>query len=118
MTRPRLPVKSSIVSPGRRGGGLGEPAPHPVPPANDGRKPWLLDSREVARLLGVGRTKAFQLMARGEIPVVRIGRCVRVPREALSKLRSSPKSKKSFFLGRWAGGGTPRGARFASLEMR
>lgn len=33
MTRPRLPVKSGIVSPGRRGGGLGEPEAHPVPPA-------------------------------------------------------------------------------------
>jgi len=45
--------------------------------------PWLLDGREVARLLGIGRTKAFQLMATGELPVVRIGRCVRVSRVAL-----------------------------------
>ena len=46
-------------------------------------EPWLLDSREVARLLGLGRTKVFQMMARDELPVVRIGRCVRVPRAAL-----------------------------------
>jgi excisionase family DNA binding protein len=45
--------------------------------------PWLLDSRQVAGLLGIGRTKAFELMARNQLPVVRIGRCVRVPSKAL-----------------------------------
>jgi len=76
MTRPRLPTKSTLVSSTRRGGGSGEPASHPVPPL-------LVDSREVARLLGIGRTKAFELMARDELPVVRIGRSVRVLRSAL-----------------------------------
>ena len=46
-------------------------------------EPLLLDSLEVARLLGLGRTKVFQMMARSELPVVRIGRCVRVSRPAL-----------------------------------
>jgi excisionase family DNA binding protein len=46
--------------------------------------PWLLDSREVARLLGIGRTKAFELMVRQELPTVRIGRCVRVPAGGLA----------------------------------
>ncbi|TME54077.1 MAG: helix-turn-helix domain-containing protein [Chloroflexi bacterium] len=46
--------------------------------------PWLLDSREVAHLLGIGRTKAFQLMLRQELPIVRIGRCVRVPTDGLA----------------------------------
>ncbi len=44
---------------------------------------WLLDSREVSELLGIGRTKVFQMMARAELPVVHLGRCVRVPRQAL-----------------------------------
>jgi excisionase family DNA binding protein len=83
MTHPRLPVKTSIVSPGRRGGGQGEPEPHPVPPTPAAEQPWLLDSRAVSRLLGISRTKTFQMMARAELPTVRIGRCVRVPREAL-----------------------------------
>ena len=43
----------------------------------------LLDSREVGEILGIGRTKVFEMMARAEIPVVRIGRLVRVPRPAL-----------------------------------
>jgi excisionase family DNA binding protein len=45
--------------------------------------PLLVDSREVARLLGIGRTKTFQLMASGELPMIRLGRCVRVPVVAL-----------------------------------
>jgi excisionase family DNA binding protein len=83
MTRSRLPIKPQRASRGWRGRGPGEPAPHPVPPPPDAGESLLLDSHEVSRLLGIGRTKAFQLMARGEVPVVRIGRCVRVPRPAL-----------------------------------
>jgi len=49
----------------------------------DSQTSLLLDSREVAALLGLGRTKAYELMARSEIPVIRIGRSVRVPRKAL-----------------------------------
>jgi len=90
MTAHRLPAHSAPASPLRRGGGAGEPAAHPVPPPDDHSKtrspqdlPLLIDSRELSRLLGIGRTKAFELMARGEVPVVRIGRCVRISRTAL-----------------------------------
>jgi excisionase family DNA binding protein len=44
---------------------------------------WLLDVGEVAQVLGIGRTKTYQMMARGELPVIRIGRLVRVPKEGL-----------------------------------
>jgi len=51
-------------------------------PQRDG--PLLLRAEEAARLLGLGRSKVFQMMATGELPgVVRIGRAVRVSREAL-----------------------------------
>ena len=43
----------------------------------------LLRVEEVARVLGIGRTKAFEMVARRELPVIRIGRLVRVPRAAL-----------------------------------
>jgi len=46
-------------------------------------EPLLLRAAEVARLLGVGRTKVFEMMAAGELPVIRMGRCVRVPRREL-----------------------------------
>jgi hypothetical protein len=43
----------------------------------DGGEPLVLDSRQLSQLLGIGRTKAYQMMARGDVPVIRIGRCVR-----------------------------------------
>lgn len=67
----------------RRGRVQGEPAPHRVPLDGGTSDALLLDSRQVARLLGIGRTKAFQLMARRTIPTVHVGRCVRVPLAAL-----------------------------------
>lgn len=48
-------------------------------------RPLLLRGGEVAELLGIGRSTAFELMASGELPVVRIGRAVRVPRYALRR---------------------------------
>ena len=47
-------------------------------------EPILLDATELARYLGIGRTKAYALIARREVPVIRIGRCVRVPRPQLA----------------------------------
>jgi excisionase family DNA binding protein len=38
---------------------------------------------EVAELLGISRAFAYELVARGELPVVRLGRRVVVPRVAL-----------------------------------
>jgi len=75
----------------RRGGAWGsgaDPVPHSDRPALShdaarSEQKVLLDSRDVARLLGLGRTKVFEMMARSELPVIRIGRCVRVPRDAL-----------------------------------
>ena len=43
----------------------------------------LLRVEEAARILGIGRTKAFEMVARRELPVIRMGRLVRVPRAAL-----------------------------------
>lgn len=38
---------------------------------------------EVAEALGIGRSKAYELIASGVIPSIRIGSSVRVPLEAL-----------------------------------
>jgi excisionase family DNA binding protein len=43
----------------------------------------LLRVDEVGRALGIGRSQAYALCASGRLPVVRIGRSVRVPAEAL-----------------------------------
>ncbi len=45
----------------------------------------LLTVEEAAERLAIGRTLAWQLVRKGEIPMVRLGRCVRVPRRALEE---------------------------------
>jgi len=45
----------------------------------------LLRVNETAERLSLGRTKAYQLIARGVIPSVRIDGAVRVPAEALEE---------------------------------
>ena len=44
---------------------------------------------EVARCLGIGRNSAYEAIARGEIPAVRIGKRLLVPRVGLEKLLTS-----------------------------
>ncbi len=51
----------------------------------DHEMPLLLRAEEVAKLLGLSRSMVFQMLASGELPVVRFGRSVRVPREALDE---------------------------------
>ena len=45
----------------------------------------LLTVEEAAQRLGIGRTLAWQLVRQGELPVVRLGRCVRIPWQALQE---------------------------------
>lgn len=46
----------------------------------------LLRPEEAAKLLGVGRSKLYQLLAAGDIPCVMLGsRCRRVPLDALRR---------------------------------
>jgi len=45
----------------------------------------LLRPEEAARVLGIGRSKLFELLAAGELPVVRIGRSTRIPAPALQR---------------------------------
>ena len=41
---------------------------------------------EAARILGIGRSAAYEAVRRGDIPSIRIGRRVLVPRAALDRL--------------------------------
>jgi len=43
----------------------------------------LLKPTEVAELLGIGRSKSYELIGSGIIPSIRIGSSVRVPMESL-----------------------------------
>lgn len=44
-----------------------------------GLRPLLVDVKQAARLLGIGRTTLYELINEGAITPVRIGRCVRFP---------------------------------------
>jgi excisionase family DNA binding protein len=46
----------------------------------------VLTVEEAAALLRIGRTAAYEAARRGDLPAVRIGRSLRVPRHALDEL--------------------------------
>lgn len=48
--------------------------------------PPFLTVQEVATYLRIGRNQCYAAIARGEIPAIRVGRSVRVPRAALLRL--------------------------------
>jgi excisionase family DNA binding protein len=50
-----------------------------------------LSVEETARLLGIGRNLCYDKVKTGEIPVIKIGRRLLVPRSALEKLLANPK---------------------------
>lgn len=96
--RSRLPVDPTHAVDRRRGGVLGTGAASGSPeiettPGSQGPKlsdntiagPLLLEAMDVARLLGIGRTKVYEMVARRELPTVRVGRCVRVPAAGLAR---------------------------------
>jgi excisionase family DNA binding protein len=45
---------------------------------------------ETAALLGISRALAYQLVARGELPSLRLGGRILVPRQALERLIAEP----------------------------
>ena len=49
-------------------------------------EPAVLTVEEAAAVLRIGRTAAYEAARRGELPAVRIGRSLRVPRAALEQL--------------------------------
>lgn len=57
--------------------------------------PDVLTVHEAARYLGVGRNSAYDAARRGEIPTVRIGRRLLVPRAALERLLSEVEAQSN-----------------------
>ena len=53
-----------------------------------------LTVEETAKCLGIGRNSAYEAIARGEIPVIRIGKRLLVPKAALETLLAVGRSKK------------------------
>jgi len=51
-----------------------------------------LSVEETAKLLGIGRNLCYERVKTGDIPAIKIGRRLLVPRRALEKLLEEPKS--------------------------
>jgi excisionase family DNA binding protein len=51
--------------------------------------PEVLTAREAAAILRVGRNQLYQAVERGELGSVRIGRSIRIPKQALLELLAS-----------------------------
>jgi len=60
-------------------------AHQPGPMVNPDARPMLLTVKDVEAELQLGRTRTYELVRSGELPVVRIGRAVRIPRDALRR---------------------------------
>ncbi len=73
----------SVGTPGRSAGAVAE---------NPDR--LTLTVEEAAATLGISRAFAYEAVRRGEIPSIRIGRRVLVPKAALNRLLSSPATDK------------------------
>ena len=50
---------------------------------------------EAAKCLGIGRNSAYEAVARGEIPVIKVGKRLLVPKAALEILLAAGQSKKN-----------------------
>jgi len=73
------PSRASSIQ-GRRGGGTGEPASHPVPPlvAPPAALRVLVTVDEAARMLSIARSHLYLQLQRGHLPSVLIGRSRRI----------------------------------------
>ena len=54
--------------------------------AANGMERLTITVEEAGKLLGISRNSAFEAARRGEIPTVRLGRRILVPRKALERL--------------------------------
>ena len=48
-----------------------------------------LTIEEARKRLGIGRSLVYRLVASGQLPSIRLGRAIRIPREAFNKMLSN-----------------------------
>jgi excisionase family DNA binding protein len=61
---------------------------------NKTTNPTVLTVVEVAKILRIGKISAYQAIERGEVPSIRIGRRILIPRFALEQLLTRPSATK------------------------
>jgi len=76
----RMNTKNNSVSKGKGGGGSG------LPRHADLDKRLCITVPEAAEMLGISRNFAYELVKRGQIPVIEFGKRKLIPRVALMKL--------------------------------
>ena len=57
--------------------------------------PEVLTAREAAAILRVGRNQLYQAVGRGELGAIRIGRSIRIPKQALLELLAAASTTAS-----------------------
>ncbi len=88
----RATILPSIVT---RSDGGPPPEAAPGPTAEEGNDPategrLVLTVDEAAYLLSISRGLAYELVARGELPAIRLGRRIVIPRVAMEELLGTP----------------------------
>lgn len=53
---------------------------------DDGSSSLVLDVQEAGRMLGLNRNAAYAAVQRGDIPSIRIGRLIKVPKAAFNRM--------------------------------
>jgi excisionase family DNA binding protein len=61
--------------------------------ATNEQEPATLKAKEVAAELRCGKNQAYELIRRGELRSVRIGRAIRVTREALEEFKAGGRAR-------------------------
>jgi excisionase family DNA binding protein len=67
-----------------------DPGGQPEPGGPLDQLPEVLKVPEAAAILRVGRNQLYAAVARGEVPAIRIGRTIRIPKAPLADLLTAP----------------------------
>jgi excisionase family DNA binding protein len=58
--------------------------------------PKTVNVEEAGQILGIGRNSAYEAVRRGEIPVIKIGKLLRVPVVALERMLQEARPHRSY----------------------
>jgi excisionase family DNA binding protein len=72
------------------------------PDADAGPERLLLTVTQAASVLGIGRTMAYQLIREGQLEVIHVGRCTRIPADTLPDAVTRLRTANAAGPGRWS----------------
>lgn len=65
----------------------------PMPQQNNNENVLVMSVPEAGALLGLGRNAAYEAAARGDIPTIRLGKLIKVPKAAFDQMLNRVPSK-------------------------